>query len=120
MASEDLEKNYVLPNMSRRLLEAFLAFRMPHIPGDLWKKLQKVTFDEAKKLRILRFLHTHSHSSAVGESEHDLTALAEGSAVLKDLLEMIESMDCTHYSAMVQLVGPAADSGDTGDQAATA
>ena len=120
LASEDLEKNYVLPNMSRRLLEAFLAFRMPHIPGDLWKKLQKVTFDEVKKLRILRFLHTHSHSSAVGESEHDLTALAEGSAVLKDLLEMIESMDCTHYSAMVQLVGPAADSGDTGDQAATA
>ena len=120
LASQGLEQNYVLPNMARRVLEAFLAFRQPQVSGDLWQKLNAVPFDEAKKLRILRFLHTHSHSIAVGEPEHDLTALAEGPAVLKDLLEMIESLDGGHYSAMVQLVASPTDSGEAADEADTA
>ena len=120
LASQGLEQNYVLPNMARRVLEAFLAFRQPQVSGDLWQKLNAVPFDEAKKLRILRFLHTHSHSIAVGEPEHDLTALAEGPAVLKNLLEMIESLDGGHYSAMVQLVAPPTDSGEAADEADTA
>ena len=110
-ASQDLEGSYALPNMARRMLEAFLAFRQPQVSGELWRKMNAVPFDEAKKLRILRFLHTHSHSIAVGEPEHDLTALAEGPSVLNDLLEMIKSLDRDHFQAMVQLVAPSADSG---------
>ena len=118
-ASQGLGQMYVLPNMARRMLEAFLAFRQPQISGDLWQKLKAVPFDEAKKLRILRFLHTQSHSIAVGEPEHDLTALAEGPAVLKDLFEMIESLDFAHFSAMVQLVAPPSDSGEAGEETVT-
>ena len=117
--SQGLEQNYVLPNMARRMLEAFLAFRQPHVSGDLWQKLKLVSFNEAKKLRILRFLHTHSHSMAVGEPEHDLTALAEGPSVLRDLLDMIQSLDAAHYSAMVQLVATSADSDENGEEAGT-
>lgn len=113
-ASRDLEENYALPNMARRILEAFLAFRQPQVSGGLWQKLKEVPFDEAKKHRILRFLHTHSHSIAMGEPEHDLTALAEGPSVLNDLLGMIESEDSKHFSAMVELVAPSADSGGSG------
>ena len=113
-ASQDLEANYALPNMARRMLEAFLAFRQPQVSGELWRKMNAAPFDEAKKLRILRFLHTHSHSIAVGEPEHDLTALAEGPSVLKDLLDMIESLDSDHFSAMVELVAPSADFGGGG------
>ena len=102
------------------MLEAFLAFRLPQTSGDLWRKLKAVPFDEAKKLRILRFLHTHSHSIAVGEPEHDLTALAEAPAVLRDLLEMMKSLDDAHCSAMVQLVAGSADTAETGDEAVTA
>ena len=113
-ASQDLEENYALPNMARRMLEAFLAFRQPQVAGGLWQKLKEVSFDEAKKHRILRFLHTHSHSIAMGEPEHDLTALAEGPSVLSDLLAMIESEDSKHFSAMVTLVTRSADSGEGG------
>ncbi len=108
----NLEKNYELPNMARRLLEAFLAFRQPQISGDLWQKVQAVQFHNAKKLRILRFLHTHSHSDAVGEPQHDPSGLAEGAAVLRDLLELIKSQDPEHFSAMEQLVAPPSDSGN--------
>ena len=114
---QGLEQNYVLPNMARRMLEAFLAFRLPQSSGDLWKKLKAVPFDEAKKVRILRFLHTQSHSIAVGEPEHDLSALAEVPAVLTDLLEMMKSLDDEHYSAMVQLAAPPGVSEETGGEA---
>jgi wobble nucleotide-excising tRNase len=99
-----LEQNYMLPNMARRLLESFLAFRQPATSGGLWQKMEGVSFDTAKKARIIRFLHTHSHSDAVGEPEHDPSLLAEAGAVLKDLLEFIEAQDKAHFDAMVELV----------------
>lgn len=111
-----LEENYVLPNMARRLLEAFLAFRQPQASGELWQKVQAVPFDEAKKMRILRFLHTCSHSSAIGEPEHDPSILAEGIAVLKDLLEMIRSQDEAHFSALVQLMASPQDAAEHREQ----
>ncbi len=105
-----LEQNYGLPNVARRLLEMFLAFRRPQIAGELWQKLKDVTFDEAKKVRIARFVHTHSHSDVVGEPEHDPSLLGEARAVLADLLELIKSEDPQHFAAMVGLVsGPAAE-----------
>jgi wobble nucleotide-excising tRNase len=112
--SRALEENYILPNMARRLLEAFLAFRQPHISGELWQKLKEVEFDEAKKLRILRFLHTHSHGDALGEPEHDPSLLGEADSVLKDLLDFIEDQDRDHFAAMVKLVDAPADDGDNG------
>ncbi len=98
-----LEVSYTLPNMARRLLEAFLAFRQPQVSGELWQKIKDIDFDEAKKLRILRFVHTYSHSDSIGEPGHDPSLLAEARSVLKDLMEFIEALDPSHYSAMKEL-----------------
>lgn len=105
-----LEQSYGLPNVARRLLEMFLAFRRPQIAGELWQQLKDVTFDEARKVRIARFVHTHSHGDTVGEPEHDPSLLSEAEAVLADLLELIRSADPQHFTAMEGLVtGPAAE-----------
>ena len=103
-AQTTLTENYVLPNMARRLLEGFLAFRMPQISGELWSKLRNVEFDEVMKARILRFVNTHSHSDVIGEPEHDPSLLAEARPVLEDLLTLIKTLDPGHYSAMAELV----------------
>ena len=100
----NLGSSYYLPNVARRLLEAFLAFRLPHIAGDLWKRLQSTKMEAPRKTRVLRFVHTHSHSDLVGEPEHDPTVLGEAKSVLGDLLELIELEDPEHYRAMVQVV----------------
>ena len=99
-----LETNYGLPNMARRLLEAFLAFRQPDVFGGLWQKMQNVDFEEAKKSQILRFVHTYSHNDAIVEPDHDPSMLGEAPAVLSDLLDLIKSQDSDHYKRMVQLV----------------
>lgn len=98
--------------MARRLLEAFLAFRQPQVAGQLWKKLESVNFDEAKKLRILRFVQTHSHGDIIGEPEHDPSLLGEARAVLNDLLEFIETEDPRHFAAMKELVEPSEEGQD--------
>lgn len=99
-----IEAYYALPNIARRLLEAFLAFRVPDKPGELFQKLESVQFDPAKKTRILRFLHTYSHFDRVAEPDHDLSVLSETPSILEDVLTLIRESDIGHYKKMVELV----------------
>lgn len=102
----ELSVNYGMPNIARRVLEAFLAFRVPGKANELHKQLEEVPFEPAKKARILRFLHTHSHLQQITEPEHDLSILAETQAVLQDVLRLIEQTDEEHYRRMLAIVSP--------------
>lgn len=102
--NNDLGYYYHIPNIARRLLEAFLAFRQPS--GDtLHKQLERIDFDTAKKARIYRFVNVHSHGGAIEEGpEHDISILSETPAVLKDFLQLMEFEDKKHYDQMVDIV----------------
>jgi wobble nucleotide-excising tRNase len=99
-----MEANYGIPNIARRVLETFLAFRLPGNPGELHQQLEQIRFDVAKKTRILRFLHTHSHYGQIAEPEHDLSVLAETQPILQDLLALIRDVDPEHYAGMEALM----------------
>jgi len=99
---KDLGENSVLPNIARRVLEAFLDFREPG-GKSLWNQLEGVAMDSCKRLRICRFLNTYSHSLGVGQPAHDPELLAEAPAILKDMLDLIKSEDEKHYSAMEKI-----------------
>lgn len=100
----ELEHHYGLPNVARRLIESFLAFRFPEMSGDLGPRLERVDFDNAKKTRILRLLNTYSHAGAIADPGHDLSLLAETQPVLRDTLEMMMAVDSEHYSGLLKLV----------------
>lgn len=102
----EMSVNYGMPNIARRVLEAFLAFRLPGKANELYQQLEQITFDPVKKARILRFLHTHSHLKQITEPEHDLSILAETQAVLQDVLRLIEETDGEHFRQMLALVSP--------------
>ena len=99
-----MERAYHLPNVARRVLEMFLAFRQPQAAGELWNKMKAVDFDEARKLRIVRFVHTHSHGDTISEPEHDPSVLGEARSVLADLMELMRAEDPKHYSGMLEVV----------------
>ncbi len=101
---EQLEQYYGLPNVARRLLEAFLAFRFPH-KSSLYSRLEQVKFDSAKKNRILRLLHAYSHADAIAVSEHCLPSLSETPSVLRDMLEMMKKVDGEHYEGLLRSLG---------------
>jgi wobble nucleotide-excising tRNase len=103
LKSGEIELFYHLPNISRRLLEAFLAFRKPTKEG-LYEKLEHLNFDNAKKSRILRFLQTHSNSGEVDDPEHDISILSETPEVLRDILNLIKSEDKGHFEEMEKAI----------------
>jgi wobble nucleotide-excising tRNase len=102
-----LESYYHLPNVARRLLESFLSFKHPKKAGTGLNDLLKETkFDDAKKSRILRFLHTHSHEGSIDDPEHDISILSETPQILRDVLSLIETSDQNHYDELIDLVKP--------------
>jgi wobble nucleotide-excising tRNase len=101
---QGLEQYYGMPNMARRLLEAFLAYRVPHHSGDVYHKLNAVAGDVATKTRVLRFLHMFSHADAIAQPDHDPSVLSETPTVLRDVLAIIRANDKIHHDAMVELV----------------
>lgn len=101
--SDGLERFYYIPNVARRLLEAFLAFRYPKA-SSLREQMNCSSFDRSKKLRILRFLHAYSHRDQAVDGDHDPTALSEARPVLTDLLAMFQHEDNEHYSGMVSMI----------------
>jgi wobble nucleotide-excising tRNase len=100
---ESLESYYGMPNVARRFMEAFTAFRYPDIRGDLYKKIGEIEFDEDKKTRILRFLNTYSHSETIAVTAHDPSLLSETKSVFQQLLELVQECDPEHFNRMVKI-----------------
>lgn len=94
-----LQNYYELPNLARRLLESFLAFKVPD-EDSLHARLEAVSFDEVKKTRILRFVDTHSHTEQIGSGHDEASALSEAPEVLRNLIELIEACDSEHAKRM--------------------
>ena len=103
-AKTNLQQNYHLPNIARRLLESFLAFRQPSKTGELLQQLELIEFDVAKKTRIIRFLHTYSHAEKISDPEDDSSILIETKQILNNLLELIKKDDERHFDQMKKLV----------------
>ena len=100
-----LQSYYELPNLARRLLEAFLVFKVPD-QKTLHARLEAVDFDGPKKTRIQRFLDTHSHAEQIGEGHDDASALGEAPEVLRDVLALIKECDERHFARMKLAIAP--------------
>lgn len=74
--------------------------------------MDAMDFDQAGKLRILRYVHAYSHNDSIGEPEHDLSLLAESRAVLRDILKFMKNHDPDHVKAMVHSTQGSAKNGD--------
>jgi wobble nucleotide-excising tRNase len=107
-----LQQGYWHPSVARRVIEAFLAFRVPG-SMELWGRMKAVapSFDEARKARIYRFVQVHSHLDAVGDGDEDLSLLGEGNAVIKDVLTFMREADPEHCKQMDRLVAESIPSG---------
>lgn len=102
--AEELQTYYHFPNIARRLLEAFLAFKKPSLSYSLQKALDAIDFNVAKKNQIIRFVHTNSHNDLISEPEHDYSILGETPSILNHILELIESVDEDHFKEMIKCV----------------
>lgn len=108
---QDLEKIYPIPNIARKFLESFLAFRVPIIRKNskepqIRQRLRHIkNIDLKKKERIRRFVETHSHPRyESGIQDFDMTILGETSEIVQDLIELIKKEDPKHYNFLVESI----------------
>ena len=94
--------SYHIPNVARKLLEAFLSFYYPG-PTSMYQKLQKVQFDENKKTAIYKFTNDQSHATSKG---FDPALIQESQTNAKHLLDMIKNASSTHFASLEELVSP--------------
>lgn len=97
------EWHYNLPNMARRLLEAFLAFQFSS-EKNLTDTVKEIDFDDEKKSSILRFLHTYSHKDTIPDPNQEENAISEARYIVKYLMEMIRHLNKDHYNGMVEAI----------------
>lgn len=96
-----LESIYNFPNIGRKFLETFLAFKVPS-HENIHEKMSHITYDESKKTAVLRFVETHSHAErSDGVLNFDMTLSNGGQKAIKELLAMVESVDNTHYQTLI-------------------
>jgi len=93
-----IETAYNMPNISRKLLETFLMFRVPS-SEKTYKKLQGLTgkFDENKLTAIYKFTNDQSHITGKG---FDPSLVAETQKNVKYILEMIEATFPEHFEIL--------------------
>ena len=104
-----LSAYYVLPNVARRLMEAFLGFRYPDSRTGLADLFQRVELDPVAKTEMQRFMNVQSHIPTIGDLDEDPSVLATTRVVLRNVLNLMEAEDANHYRGMVKTARRAAD-----------
>lgn len=97
------EDAYPLPNISRRLLDGFLAFRVPtkaKFPAKL--STAAGNFSQDRLARLERFLQLHSHGDWIPIPEQDLTPLDGVHSATKDVMEYLKEADSEHFRMMLE------------------
>jgi len=100
---DTLEAIYLFPNIGRKILETFLAFKVPTLEN-MDDKMKQLDFPEVEKSAILRFVNIHSHANrGDGVMGFDPALIGGGQQAIQSLLALIEKLDKAHYDSMVKL-----------------
>ena len=106
----ELQELYPIPNVARKFLESFLAFKVPlgAKVSNIHARLEHVDFDPKnpkKKERIRSFVETHSHPRyESGVQDFDMSILSETPEIVADLLLLVKTEDKKHFDFLVQSI----------------
>ena len=93
----------ILPNVCRRLLEIFLAFRHPAAVENLSEQVLRASPDAVDsdiRTRVLRFVHAYSHSEEAEIARP--VSRPETLANVRAVLDFMQAIDKDHFDGMCQ------------------
>lgn len=108
-----LDAQLLFPNVIRRMLETFLAFKRPEWVGNFTEAMRKAKdlLDDAGyegdasalRLRLTRYAHSSSHSETPAT---DLTVSPdEVATAIGSVFEFMNVLDPAHFNGMCEVVG---------------
>lgn len=98
----EFEQSHFIGNASRKILEAFLAFKYPSYKADFAGLLGKACGQDKNQFhKIYSFINKYSHSKSLEVfSVSSDSVFAESKNIVEDVLGLIRKMDDSHYSEM--------------------
>jgi wobble nucleotide-excising tRNase len=91
---------YILPNILRRYLEAYVGFRFL---GGLSNNLYILIEDETQQEKVYKFINAYSHNSSIPRLLH-FPDFSECKDVIKMVLEAVKNKDEEHYNALIDKI----------------
>ncbi|WP_169165209.1 AAA family ATPase [Cellulomonas taurus] len=102
----------LLPNVLRRLLETFLAFKVPHLIGD-FSNAMRICMDGLEtegrekvqpiRVHLTRFAHQYSHSESPDISR--VISPDEVGATISQALAFMQLLDPPHFEGLCTMTG---------------
>lgn len=104
-ATPTFEQAHFIGNGSRKVLEAFLAFKFPSYKGDFAGLLKMACGEDSSMFqRVYSFINRYSHSQTmeVFEAGSD-NIFAESKNIVSDVFQIIRALDQRHHEEMEKL-----------------
>ncbi|MBS7565811.1 AAA family ATPase [Mucilaginibacter sp. Bleaf8] len=101
----DIEKAFLISNLSRKLLEAFLTFKFPKGRNDFNQLLQAGCSKSVSHEKVYRFINKYSHNQQIDFHDTPIdNLLGEGNNIINDVFKILEDLDEIHFKEMRDLV----------------
>ena len=104
--TKDFEQLYNLPNIIRRYLEAFAAFKYLST-RNVDENLDQLITDTVQCERVRKFIHYHSHSLSTNRIMQ-FSDMKECADVANIVLKAVETIDKEHFDSLVTELTPIA------------
>ncbi|PMO04348.1 hypothetical protein BCT19_01300 [Vibrio splendidus] len=105
----NLDEVYLCANLSRKLLESFLCFKLPKKRGNFRQLVDDgvrgfpaIKAEDVEK--VYRFINKYSHNQEIELEDNADNLLGESPAVLNTILGMVKAIDEAHYREMESVV----------------
>jgi wobble nucleotide-excising tRNase len=100
-----LEDMYPLATMARKVLETFLAFKMPHTQTADEQLRQLGNIEDDERNCLIRFLDVSSHADAPERiTEFPPSSVEEMEKIIDSLIRLIEKSDKQHFNGMKSVI----------------
>lgn len=100
----DLEKAFLIANLSRKLLEGFLTFKFPKGRNDFSQLLQAGCPDNETREKVYRFINKYSHNQQIEFFDSPIdNLLGEGENIVEEVFKIISSLDKPHFDEMEEV-----------------
>ncbi|WP_282778026.1 AAA family ATPase [Phaeodactylibacter xiamenensis] len=100
----DYDQLYNLPNIIRRFLESFLAFKY-QANVNIDQDINRLIPNQVKSEQVRKFVHFYSHSLAPSRMMV-LSDLSECQAVVDTVLDAVKAHDPVHFEALEESIHP--------------
>ena len=100
----DIEKAFLIANLSRKLLEAFLTFKFPKGRNDFSQLLEAGCAEHGNREKVYRFINKYSHNQQIDFHDTPIdNLLGEGNNIVEEVFKIVEKLDPVHYAEMIEV-----------------